>query len=259
MPIPRNVHMIRHDLIEANVDGLTRLSQACHQYGLLPTSYSPLTRQQLLQVIAASLGFHTYEDLKKNITQQHVSNPITTRKKIQDFYLRNNRNIKPDHLEKCVHLISHLTSSLTFLRATYRSFFPPTHMRLIKDLKLPKANPNILKSKQYFLILDSIYKHAIDDTNWTRILILPFAHAYLSKIDSNNLVNIDIADCFNKQLNKEKIELFHMIWMENINDFLPKDEQLFIADDMNSFKQDISTFTQFTATANPLLTAKGAA
>lgn len=51
--------MLRLDVIEAQVDALTRISQASHLYGLLPSSYSPLTRQQLLQVVAVSLGYST--------------------------------------------------------------------------------------------------------------------------------------------------------------------------------------------------------
>jgi hypothetical protein len=251
--------MPRLDLIEAQVDALTRISQASHLYGLLPSSYSPLTRQQLLQVVAVSLGYSTYEDLKNAEPEHLISDPIKVRQRIHDLYIRNNPSITTDKLERCVSLISHLISSIMFLRATYRSIMPPQHMRAIKDLKLPKPNPKLLKSKQYDVILESIYRHAIDDTNWPRILILPIAHNYFSQIDNNNLVNIDICECFNKSIDKEKIEVFHMIWMENLNDFLPEDQQLFISDDMDSFKQHISTFTKFTASANPLLTVKGAA
>lgn len=253
------MHMLRLDLIEAEVDALTRISQASHLYGLLPSSYTPLTRQQLLQVVATSLGSSTYEDLKKQPSHHAISDPIKVHQKISELYRRNNPSITKDNLEKCVLLISHLITSIMFLKATYRSFMPPQYMRAIKDLKLPKLNPKLLKSRQYALILDSIYKHAVDDTNWPRILVLPIAHNYFSQIDNNGLVNIDISDCFNKPLDQDKIEVFHMIWMENLNDFLPKDEQLFISDDMNSFKQHISTFTKFTATTNPLLTIKGAA
>lgn len=247
-------------IIEAQVDALTRISQVSHLYGLLPSSYSPLTRQQLLQVVAVSLGYFTYEDLKNaEQPEQLISDPIKVRQRIHDLYVRNNPSITTDKLERCVSLISNLTSSIMFFRATYHSIMPPQHMRAIKDLKLPKANPKLLKSKQYDVILESIYRHAIDDANWPRILILPIAHNYFSQIDNNHLVNIDICDCFNKSIDKEKIEVFHMIWMENLNDFLPEDQQLFISDDMDSFKQDISSFTKFTASANPLLTVKGAA
>ena len=81
---------MRFDVLKCQSNILSTLNKAAHKYGLLPSKYKGISRQQFDEVIAFYFGAKSFAAIKTNPDDPSRVMTLEGRESLSKFYKRNN-------------------------------------------------------------------------------------------------------------------------------------------------------------------------
>lgn len=249
---------MRFDVLKSQSNILSSLNKAAHKYGLLPSKYKGISRQQFDEVLSFYLGAKSFAAIKTNPNDPSRVGTLEGQESLSKFYQRNNPEISDSDLQLCVHLFNEICIKVLFCRVQIGTLlFPlqPYLLDAISDIKLVSPDETLIGKPAYQLSAKAIYDSALDG-NWFKILTLPIAHNFIKLCDEDFDVLIDINKCFDKKLDVNKQLAFHLIWNENFNRDIEPSHWFFLNDYIESQRKNVKTFETFQAVVNPVFSSK---